>query len=97
MMLAMPMMAATPNDVWLRHVFRQTSHHCDRKKQHHFERSEKMLCDIIAKMSDANFASRKEKTRFCEKICLKNKSYIKKIMEEEKNIIEKYIISFKAY
>ncbi len=62
-----------------------------------FEKIPQMLCDILAKMSDANFASRKEKSRFCEKICLKNKSYIKKIMEEEKNIIEKYIISFKAY
>ena len=33
-----------------------------------------------------------KKARFCEKICLKNKSYIENIMAEEENIIEKYII-----
>jgi len=41
MMLASPMMTATPNDAWLRHILRQTSHHCDQREQHHFERSEK--------------------------------------------------------
>jgi len=51
-----------------------------------------MLCDILAKMNEAKFSSRKEKTRFCEKICLKNKSYIENIMAEEEKIIEKYII-----
>jgi hypothetical protein len=29
MMLAPPMMTALPNDVWLRHMLWQTSHHCD--------------------------------------------------------------------
>jgi hypothetical protein len=35
------MMTASPNDVrcandaWLRHIWRQTSHHCDRREQHH--------------------------------------------------------------
>ena len=29
------------NDAWLRHIWRQTSHHCDQREQHHFERSEK--------------------------------------------------------
>jgi len=43
-------------------------------------------------MNEAKFSSRKEKTRFCEKICLKNKSYIENIMAEEEKIIEKYII-----
>ena len=57
-----------------------------------FEKIPQMLCDILAKMNEANVSSRKEKTRFCEKICLKNKSYIENIMAEEKNIIEKYII-----
>ena len=28
MMLASPMMTASPNDVWLRHILWQTSHHC---------------------------------------------------------------------
>ncbi|MBQ3483390.1 MAG: hypothetical protein IJA78_04360 [Clostridia bacterium] len=41
MMLASPMMTATPNDVWLRHILGQTSHHCDQREQHHFERGEK--------------------------------------------------------
>jgi len=27
MMLATPMMTATPNDAWLRHILWQTSHH----------------------------------------------------------------------
>jgi hypothetical protein len=29
MMTALPMMTATPNDVWLRHILWQTSHHCE--------------------------------------------------------------------
>jgi len=41
MMLAPPMMTASPNDAWLRHILWQTSHHCDQREQHHFERSEK--------------------------------------------------------
>ena len=41
MMLALPMMTASPNDAWLRHILGQTSHHCDQREQHHFERSEK--------------------------------------------------------
>jgi hypothetical protein len=28
MMLALPMMTASPNDAWLRHILWQTSHHC---------------------------------------------------------------------
>ena len=28
MMLATPMMTASPNDAWLRHILWQTSHHC---------------------------------------------------------------------
>ena len=40
-MLATPMMTASPNDAWLRHILWQTSHHCDQREQHHFERSEK--------------------------------------------------------
>ena len=28
MMLASPMMTASPNDAWLRHILWQTSHHC---------------------------------------------------------------------
>ena len=28
MMLATPMMTASPNDTWLRHILEQTSHHC---------------------------------------------------------------------
>jgi len=35
------MMTASLNDVWLRHILWQTSHHCDRREQYHFERSEK--------------------------------------------------------
>ena len=35
MMLAPPMMTASPNDAWLRHIFGQTSHHCDQREQHH--------------------------------------------------------------
>ena len=35
MMLASPMMTATPNDAWLRHILGQTSHHCDQREQHH--------------------------------------------------------------
>ena len=35
MMLATPMMTATPNDVWLRHILGQISHHCDPREQHH--------------------------------------------------------------
>jgi hypothetical protein len=31
MMLASPMMTATPNDAWLRHILGQTSHHCGTK------------------------------------------------------------------
>ena len=31
MMLATPMMTATPNDAWLRHILWQTSHHCGTK------------------------------------------------------------------
>ena len=31
MMLASPMMTATPNDVWLCHILWQTSHHCETK------------------------------------------------------------------
>ena len=31
MMWAAPMMTASPNDVWLRHILWQTSHHCDTK------------------------------------------------------------------
>ncbi len=36
MMLASPMMTASPNDVWLRHMLLQTSHHCERSEQHHY-------------------------------------------------------------
>ena len=36
MMLASPMMTASPNDVWLRHILLQTSHHCERSEQHHY-------------------------------------------------------------
>ena len=35
MMLAPPMMTASPNDAWLRHILWQTSHHCDQRAQHH--------------------------------------------------------------
>jgi hypothetical protein len=31
MMLASPMMTASPNDAWLRHILWQTSHHCGTK------------------------------------------------------------------
>ena len=31
MMLALPMMTASPNDAWLRHILWQTSHHCGTK------------------------------------------------------------------
>ena len=31
MMLATPMMTASPNDAWLRHILGQTSHHCGTK------------------------------------------------------------------
>jgi len=62
-----------------------------------FEKIPSLLGDILAKIKEAGGDSRKQKARFCEKICLKNKSYIEKIMAEEENIIEKYIISFKAY
>ena len=31
MMLASPMMTASPDDVWLRHILRQTSHHRETK------------------------------------------------------------------
>ena len=31
MMLASPMMTASPNDVWLCHILWQTSHHCETK------------------------------------------------------------------
>ena len=31
MMLASPMMTATPNDVWLCYILWQTSHHCETK------------------------------------------------------------------
>ncbi|MBR6535017.1 MAG: hypothetical protein IKT65_05510 [Clostridia bacterium] len=31
MMLAPPMMTASPNDAWLRHISWQTSHHCGTK------------------------------------------------------------------
>jgi len=31
MMLATPMMTASPNDAWLRHILWQTSHHCGTK------------------------------------------------------------------
>ena len=31
MMLASPMMTASPNDAWLRHILGQTSHHCGTK------------------------------------------------------------------
>jgi len=42
MMLATPMMTATPNDVCLTAHWGQTSHHSRNEvEQHHFERSEK--------------------------------------------------------
>jgi len=31
MMLASPMMTASPNDAWLRHILWQTLHHCGTK------------------------------------------------------------------
>ena len=31
MMLATPVMTASPNDAWLRHILWQTSHHCETK------------------------------------------------------------------
>ena len=62
-----------------------------------FEKIPQMIRGILAKMKESNFSSRKEKARFCEKFCLKNKPYIEEIMEKEENIIEKYIISFKTY
>ncbi len=39
-----------------------------------------LLGDILAKIKEAGFDSRKQKARFCEKICLKNKDFIRGIM-----------------
>ncbi len=58
-----------------------------------FAKIPSLLGDILGKMKEAEFASRKQKARFCEKICLKNKDFIKEIMEDEENIIDNYIIS----
>ena len=35
MMTASPNDVRFANDVWLRHILWQTSHHCDRREQHH--------------------------------------------------------------
>ena len=44
MMLALPMMTATPNDAWLRHILWQTSHHPQNAvEQHYFERSKNII------------------------------------------------------
>ncbi|MBQ9745834.1 MAG: hypothetical protein IJW21_03345 [Clostridia bacterium] len=57
----------------------------------------KMLRDILAKMNEADFSSRKEKVRFCEKICAKNWALIKEITAQEENIIDEFIFSHNSY
>jgi len=60
MMLALPMMTASPNDAWLRHILWQTSHHCGTKwsniifakQMHHIAKGDAPLkyirfCDIM--------------------------------------------------
>ena len=52
MMLAAPMMTASPNDVWLRHILWQTSHHCGTKWSNIILSVAK---NIISPQGDASF------------------------------------------
>ena len=70
MMLATPMMTASPNDAWLCHILWQTSHHCEWNEQHHFERSEKHHIAI----GDASFTFK----RFYDIIVKKEVHYERK-------------------
>ena len=62
-----------------------------------FAKIPQMLRDILAKMNEADFSSRKEKARFCEKICTRNKAIISEITAQEENIAEEFIFSHKSY
>lgn len=52
----------------------------------------KMLSEFLEKFKCSKISSRKEKARFFEKLCLKNKDEIAKIMLEEENTIDKFIV-----
>ena len=52
MMLAAPMMTASPNDAWLRHILGQTSHHCGTEWSNIILSEAK---NIISPQGDASF------------------------------------------
>ena len=64
MMLALPMMTASPNDAWLRHILWQTSHHCETKwsniifakQMHHIAAGDASFEDIQGCANDDGYA-----------------------------------------
>jgi hypothetical protein len=51
-----------------------------------------MLAEFLEKFISAGISSRNDKIKFFEKLCIRNKDEIKKVMAEEKNIIDEYIV-----
>jgi hypothetical protein len=53
----------------------------------------KMLSAFLEEFIKSRISSRNEKIKFFEKLCIRNKDEIEKVMAEEKNIIDEYIVS----
>jgi hypothetical protein len=58
-----------------------------------FSKIPALLKEFLEKFNCSGISARKEKARFFEKLCIRNKAEIAKIMAEEENAVDKYIVS----
>ena len=58
-----------------------------------FSKIPALLKEFLEKFNCSGISARKEKASFFEKICIRNKAEIAKIMAEEENTVDKYIVS----
>ena len=57
-----------------------------------FVKIPQMLAEFLEKFTSEGISSRNDKIKFFEKLCTRNKAETSKIMKEEENIIDEYII-----
>ncbi|MBQ8448757.1 MAG: hypothetical protein IJX27_07495 [Clostridia bacterium] len=58
-----------------------------------FSKIPALLKELLEKFNCSGISAKKEKARFFERLCIKNKAEIAKIMAEEENTVDKYIAS----
>lgn len=58
-----------------------------------FSKIPALLKEFLEKFNCSGISARKEKARFFERLCIRNKAEIAKIMAEEENTVDKYIVS----